>query len=389
MLDLSLPLCYKKGIVCRKKHKLQEQGGMDMCKRFLCFAIALLIFLGLPLPTKAAEALPAPVEEAITQWKQALLLRYETIPSLQIEFSQESETVKERYLRVDVHCTLSHEASSRPVELTRSFHASLHSGALLNLEDLLLTGGADSLQRELTDEAGNHTPLRNWRLTEDGLILYPCRGIDKSGLSLSEDTLSRVLIWDGSVIWPNRPMLALTFDDGPSEKTPRLLDILKANNARATFFVVGGAIGGRTETLQRMHEEGHEIGGHSWNHANLTELDFDGVYQQLSWTKEKIDTAIGASSRLMRPPYGSCNKTVSSAAASLGLSVTFWNIDTLDWMYLDADKVYAVIMDEVRNGSIILCHDLYGSTVDAMERVIPVLLKQGYQLVTVSELCAR
>ena len=386
MLDLSLPLCYKKGIVCRKKHKLQEQGGMDMCKRFLCFAIALLIFLGLSLPTKAAESLPAPVEEAITQWKQELLLRYENIPSLQIEFSQESETVKERYLRVDVHCTLSHEASSRPVELTRSFHASLHSGALLNLEDLLLTGGTDCLQRELTDEAGNHTPLRNWRLTEDGLILYPCRGIDKSGLSLSENTLSRVLIWDGSVLWPNRPMLALTFDDGPSGKTPRLLDILDAHGARATFFVVGNMIGGREEVLREMCAAGHEVGGHSWNHADLSELDFDAVYSQLSRTKNSIDAATGGNSCLMRPPYGASNGTVSSAAGALGLSVTFWNIDTLDWMYLDADKVYDVIMDEAKNGRIVLCHDLYESTVDAMERVIPALLKQGYQLITVSEL---
>ena len=359
-----------------------------MFKRLLCACIALVICWGLLLPAGAANKIPAAVEEAMEMWKQELLARYEHFPSLQIEFSQESETVKDRYLRVDCHCTLSLDGLSHPLTTERSFHVSMRSGKLLDLEDLLINGGSAQIQRGLAEETGANPSVVNWKLTEEGLTLYPSRGIGASGLALEEEVLSQVLIWDGSVIWPNRPMLALTFDDGPSEKTPRLLDILKANNARATFFVVGGAIGGRTETLQRMHEEGHEIGGHSWNHANLTELDFDGVYQQLSWTKEKIDTAIGASSRLMRPPYGSCNKTVSSAAASLGLSVTFWNIDTLDWMYLDADKVYAVIMDEVRNGSIILCHDLYGSTVDAMERVIPVLLKQGYQLVTVSELSA-
>ncbi len=357
-----------------------------MFKRLLCFAIALLIFLGVPLPTKATEPLPAAVEAAMTQWKQELLTRYEHIPSLQIEFSQESNTVKERYLRVDAHCTLSHDGLSRPLVLTRSFHASLHSGDLLDLEDFLIVGGSAEIQRELAEETGISTPVESFRLTENGLTLYPPRGIGKSGLQLSEETLSRTLIWDGSVMWPNRPMLALTFDDGPSPKTPRLLDILAENHSHATFFVVGNMVGGRTEILQRMRAEGHEVGGHSWSHANLTELDSDSLYSQLSWTKYKIDAAIGESSRLMRPPYGASNGRVSSTAAGLGLSVVFWSLDTLDWLYLDADKVYDTVVTQSTDGCIILCHDLYESTVDAMERAIPNLLKQGYQLVTVSEL---
>lgn len=358
-----------------------------MLKRLICMGVALLLcFAMLPTQTEATEALPAPIEEAIAQWKEELRTRYSP---LQLAFSQETELVKVRYLRVDLRCTLSNEPSSDTFTLKQSFHASVHSGKLLTLEDFLIHGGSALLHSELTEETGADASIVNWKLTEDGLTLYPSRGIGAIGLELTEDVLSQVLIWDGSVTWRNRPVLALTFDDGPSEKTPRLLDILETHGVRATFFVVGNMIGGREDILQKMQSKGHEVGGHSWNHANLSELSWDSVYSQLLRTKNSIEAATGATSCLMRPPYGASNGTVSSAAASLGLSVTFWNIDTLDWLYLDADKVYDVILSEAKNGRVVLCHDLYESTIDAIERVIPELLKQGYQLVTVSELRSR
>ena len=358
-----------------------------MLKRFICLLIVLsTCWTLLPTQIGATEELPPTVEEAIANWKEDVRRRYADISALEIEFAQEWEIVRDRYLRVDIHCTLYHDGLSHPLTTTRSFHATLSDSKLLDLEYFLINGGFNRIQEEIADETGSTASLINWSLTEDGLTLHPARGSNANGIDLTEDVQSEVLIWDGSVIWPNRPMMALTFDDGPSGKTPRLLDILDAYGVRATFFVVGNMIGGREELLREMYAAGHEVGGHSWNHADLSELDFDAVYSQLLRTKNNIDDATGGNSCLMRPPYGASNGTVSSAAGTLGLSVTFWNIDTLDWMYLDADKVYDVIMAEAKNGRIVLCHDLYESTVDAMERVIPALLKQGYQLITVSEL---
>ena len=342
-----------------------------------------------PSQAVAEEALPPAAQEAIALWQQDTYSRYRQIADLEISFTRDLVTVKERYLRIDCHCNILLKRTGNVFKLTKSFHLSLATEKLLELEDFLIAGASERLDFDLADETGASAAITDWRLTENGLTLYAARGIRNGALPLSKKTLSEVLIWDGSTIWDNRPVIALTFDDGPSGKTPRLLDILETYNARATFFVVGNMIGGREELLAEMYAAGHEIGGHSWNHADLTELSRDSLYSQLSRTKYCIEAATGGNSSLMRPPYGATNGTVSSVAGSLGLSSVLWNIDTLDWMYLDADKVYDVIMAEARNGRIVLCHDLYESTVDAMERVIPALLKQGYQLVTVSELRAR
>ena len=177
-----------------------------MLQRLLSIGIAfLLCFTMLPTQLEAEESLPVAVEEAFVQWQEEVLARYADIPALQLDFTQESEAVKERYLRVDFRCTVSREGLSHPLELEQSFHVSIQSGKLLDLEDLLIHGGAERLQRELAEETGSDTSIVNWKLTEEGLTLYPSRGIGTSGLELTEDVLSQVLIWDGSVMWPNRP----------------------------------------------------------------------------------------------------------------------------------------------------------------------------------------
>lgn len=185
---------------------------------------------------------------------------------------------------------------------------------------------------------------------------------------------------------PTGPMLALTFDDGPSAHTNRLLDIFSAHGGKGTFFVVGNSIEGSEATLQRMATEGHELGGHSWNHRQLTKLDAAELTNQMMNTRAKIYEVTGVDTPLLRPPYGSYNNQVKAKAAELGILLVNWSVDTLDWKNKNADAVYKAIMSQARDGDIILCHDLHKTTVDAMERVIPDLIAQGYQLVTVSEL---
>ena len=182
------------------------------------------------------------------------------------------------------------------------------------------------------------------------------------------------------------PMIALTFDDGPSAHTDRLLDLFSTYDGKGTFFVVGNSIQGREATLQRMAAAGHELGGHSWNHRQLTKLDVAELKDQIMNTRAKIYEVTGVDTTILRPPYGSYNDQVKATAAELGIVLVNWSVDTLDWKNKNADAVYKAIMSQTRDGSIILCHDLHKTTVDAMERVIPELIAQGYQLVTVSEL---
>ena len=183
-----------------------------------------------------------------------------------------------------------------------------------------------------------------------------------------------------------KPMIALTFDDGPGLATDRILNTLKENNAVATFFVIGNRVGSNKETLLKAVANGNEIAGHSWDHKNLTNLSDARVRTDLKSTDDAIYRTLGFRSKLFRPPYGSINSRVARIAGEEGFAAINWSVDPQDWRYKNANTVYNSIMSNVREGSIILAHDIHGTTATAMERVIPELIKRGYRLVTVSEL---
>jgi peptidoglycan/xylan/chitin deacetylase (PgdA/CDA1 family) len=180
--------------------------------------------------------------------------------------------------------------------------------------------------------------------------------------------------------------IALTFDDGPGEYTDWILNILSENNARATFCVQGGRIAGYAQTAQKAIAQGCEIIGHSWNHKKISRLSSAEIIKDLRDTDDAIYSVTGIRPRMYRPPYGTVNDKLKNVSRDLGLAVLIWSVDPEDWKTRDADAVYNAIMRDVKGGSIIICHDIYQSTAQAMERVIPVLVSCGFELVTVSEL---
>lgn len=184
----------------------------------------------------------------------------------------------------------------------------------------------------------------------------------------------------------NQPMIAITFDDGPSSRTDRLLDVLKKYDVKCTFFVVGNMINYQSESLKRASVEGHEIASHSLDHSNLTKLKKKEIKKQLKDTQKMVEDLTGQECNLLRPPYGDTNAKVEAVAKNLDISIVNWSVDTADWKHKNAKYISKHILKNAKNGDIILCHDLYESTVDAMDRVIPKLIKKGYKIVTVSEL---
>lgn len=180
-------------------------------------------------------------------------------------------------------------------------------------------------------------------------------------------------------------LIALTFDDGPSDFTDRLLDCLEANNAKATFFLVGQEIEYFQEPLSRMEALGCEIGNHSFSHADLATLSADDITNELSLTDQKIQELVGHGATVVRPPYGSFNDTVAGIAAR---PLILWSVDTLDWETQNADSTVQNVMNSAQDGAIILMHDIFKESVDAAEIFVPQLIQEGYQLVTVSELAA-
>ena len=182
-------------------------------------------------------------------------------------------------------------------------------------------------------------------------------------------------------------MIALTFDDGPSEQTAKILDVLAQYDARATFCIQGQNVAAYGDTIKRAIAQGNEIASHTWNHKKLTELSASAVRSQLTRTNDAVRELTGGYEiKVLRPPYGSTNKTVRTICKELGMVIAHWQVDTLDWRTRSTSKTYRAIMKGAKNGAIVLCHDLYSSTAAAIEKAVPELVAQGYQLVTVSEL---
>ena len=183
-------------------------------------------------------------------------------------------------------------------------------------------------------------------------------------------------------------LIALTFDDGPSAaNTTRLLDGLKARGVHATFFMVGEMVKNNPSIVKRAWQEGHQICNHTYSHAILTSLSDSAIKSEISKTDSALDKAIGYDLKYsLRPPGGGYNDRVLKA---VGVPCYYWSVDTRDWESLNATAAYNQFIKAARNGSIVLMHDLYGTSVTAALNAIDTLKAQGYEFVTLNELMVR
>lgn len=182
--------------------------------------------------------------------------------------------------------------------------------------------------------------------------------------------------------------VALTFDDGPSRANDgKILETLQKYGAHATFFVLGDRARVDGDILQMYLAAGCEIGSHSWNHPQLSKMKWNKVKRQLSKTNKMVSNLTGGYQiRLLRPPYGSISKTMRK---KLDMPMILWSLDTLDWKTRNTKKICKEVRKQVKDGDIILMHDIYSTTADAVEKVVPWLQSKGYDVLTVSELMER
>ena len=369
------------------------------------------------------------VNETVAYYQEESIGAMEEGETAELTAEYESYVVNDKIVSIKISGYYESACLAHPVDIIATFHADINTGKLLNLEEVILSDGKDILREKVITDANieenavDEHLLDFWTLKNEGLEIILEQG---DYLPMSEGTVTLLYEYDKiadifsfesemnhesslaeestkvrategeieeslentdiSVIDSEKPMIALTFDDGPSKHTWRLLDIFTTYGGKGTFFVVGNLLDGRNDVVQRMSLDGHEIAGHSWDHRQLTKLSSEDLTDQLMTTRAKIYEITGVDTTLLRPPYGSYNDQTKIVCKNLGICMVNWSLDTLDWKYKDADKIYNTIMSEVKDGDIILCHDLHGTTVDAMERVIPDLIAKGYQLVTVTEL---
>ena len=185
------------------------------------------------------------------------------------------------------------------------------------------------------------------------------------------------------VIDKESKMIALTFDDGPNYNTNKVLDVLEEHDVPATFFVLGSKIKGNEHIIQRIKDGGSEIGNHTYNHKILTRLEENEITKEIDSTSKEIYDVTGEYPKLLRPSYGIVNKKVKTIVDA---PIIIWNIDTLDWKYHNSKKIVGRVLSKVKDGDIILMHDVYSSTANALKIIIPKLKERGYIFVTVSEL---
>lgn len=176
--------------------------------------------------------------------------------------------------------------------------------------------------------------------------------------------------------------LALTFDDGPDASlTPHILDTLKRHNAKATFFVLGSHVGGNEALLQRIHQEGHEIGNHSWSHPYFTRISPDQVRSEVLGTQAAITKAGVPAPHIFRPPYGDMNDIVVS---QIPMSVVRWNIDPEDWHPKRQQQLVEHMAVHARPGAVVVMHDTEVTTAERLDLLLTQLESQQFTLVTVS-----
>lgn len=215
-------------------------------------------------------------------------------------------------------------------------------------------------------------------------INIPLEDLDLKVKMASKKEIKKVNInLPEKVIDPNSKMVALTFDDGPSQYTEQIIEILKENDCNATFFILGNKVNIYADTLIKSLNYGNELGNHSYNHKWLIKLNEAEVADQINKTQELIKEYTGYTPKLIRPTYGSLNNTIKNIT---DLEIVLWNVDTLDWKYKSSSRIVKNATKNLKDGNIILMHDTHKQTLEALPKIIKIIKEEGYECVTVSEM---
>ena len=211
-----------------------------------------------------------------------------------------------------------------------------------------------------------------------GKMLKNCRAYEKNHLYYFDDKGNVCREVDGT-----KKMVALTYDDGPSVYTDQILDVFEKYNQKATFFIVGDRISWNEDQAKREAQLGCQQGNHTYNHNVLTKLSEEKIKEKLKGTDDELIRISGKPSVYLRPPEGRYNDTLKKTC---GCPIILWSVDSRDWESKDCTKVCNAVIGKVKDGDIVLMHDLYKSTADATEKIVPALINEGFQLVTVEEM---
>lgn len=256
----------------------------------------------------------------------------------------------------------------------------------------------DEMDEELSQKGDNngnnieHTADKNViHANQDNIVANPDNGdsnLENNNIENNQDiNNSESNKNNGDDKEMKKKLIAITFDDGPYPNvTNRILDLLEEYNAKATFFVMGNRVNDYSKTLMHIYESGHQIGNHTYSHKQLIKLNKKSIEYEVEYANEMINQIVEVGDTLLRPPYGEHNELVDN---TVKVPMIAWSVDSQDWLSRDKDKIFEQVTSTIHENAIILMHDLYPTTADALEELIPYLIQEGYELVTVSELFER
>lgn len=188
--------------------------------------------------------------------------------------------------------------------------------------------------------------------------------------------------------YTSKRICALTFDDGPTGTVmSEILDVLKKNNIKASFFLIGNQVNEYKAVVKRAYDEGNLVLNHSFTHPDFFKLSADSIKKQILDTEDAIYNVTGKRPAILRPPYASLNNTIISTSKDLGYRIAIWSTDTMDWSQKSTENIIKNVVDNVRPGEIIImhCNDDKEVTVEALPSVISELRAKGYSFVTLDE----
>lgn len=378
-------------------------------------------YVSIQYPITTNQTLNEHIKTYIDEHYQRFLNYSKTAKEKEFNTSAEYNLINKRYEMVLLTTFNTASSMAHPSTSVKSFVFDKKTNSLLSLKDILTEKGieqvSESLKQNLKETYQNCLfenrlnsfldeeiqDYSNFTFDDSTLVLYfnpylltsgNC-GIVNSTFKL--DTLSLKINIEKEVfeentillkskeksIDPNKPVIAFTFDDGPSKYTDDILNEFNKYQGSATFFVIGNKLDSYKNTLQEMVKLGNEIGNHSYNHQWMSRMSEEELTDQINKTQEKITKITGTTPTRIRPTYGALNKRIKETSK---LEIALWNVDPKDWKYKNSKTIAERILRNAEDQSIILLHDTHKRSVDAVKIVLKELDKQGYQFVTLGEL---
>ncbi|MCI5966834.1 MAG: polysaccharide deacetylase family protein [Tenericutes bacterium] len=310
-------------------------------------------------------------------------------------------TVNNRYINITIKLYIYHSLESIEEYYVQTYYFDKISNRFYNVLDIF-SNENDLLVKVNNMLISNNKSMINnlgeltYSFDNDYLIIYliennittykiPLNSIKLNIEIINNDKEKDIepVIKNDKIIDPKLPVVALTFDDGPSRYTKDIIDTLKSNNVNATFFVLGNKIEIYKDIIRESIKNGNEIGNHSYNHKWLSKLSTNELLDQINKTQDILKETVNYTPTCFRPTYGSVNNKIRK---SINLSITLWTIDTKDWKINSVDRIVERAIKDIEDGDIILMHDIFQRSSEALKKIIPKLKEQGYQFVTISEL---